>query len=88
MPILALSHVVKFLGFVVDTLNGVFHLTAKQKQKLRDVLSSCLAQPSKVQAKLLARATDLITSMSLVTGSLSDMFSQYLQRARNTCLSW
>jgi hypothetical protein len=32
---LALSHVVKFLGFVVDILNGVFHLTSKQKQKLK-----------------------------------------------------
>jgi hypothetical protein len=61
---LQLSHVIKFLRFVVDTLHGVFHLTALQNDKLRTAIAKCLRQPLRVPAKLLAYTTGLITSMS------------------------
>jgi hypothetical protein len=82
------SHVVKFLGFVIDTLHGVYHLTARQKDKLRETSASCLRQPSRVPSKLLARVTGLITSMSLVTGPVSGLFSRCLHLALNTRSSW
>jgi hypothetical protein len=85
---LELSHVVKFLRFVIDTLNGVFHLTALQKTKLREAIASCLCHPSRVPAKLVARVTGLITSMSLVTGPVSGLFSRFLYCALNTRRSW
>jgi hypothetical protein len=85
---LQLSHVIKFLGFVVDTLHGVFHLTAVQKDKLCTAIAKCLRQPQRVPAKLLAHVTGLITSMSLVTGSVSGLFSRFLHRALNTRASW
>lgn len=82
------SHVVKFLGFVVDSLHGVFRLSSVQMKKLLDSIKTCLVSPSKVPAKLLARVTGLITSMSLVTGPVSGLFSRFLHRALNTRLSW
>jgi hypothetical protein len=82
------SHVVKFLGFVIDSIHGVFRLTALQKDKLRSAIASCLANPSQVPAKLLARVTGLITSMSLVTGPVSGLFSRYLHRDLDTRSSW
>lgn len=85
---LQLSHVVKFLGFVIDTLTGVFRLTALQKAKLQDAISSALSSPQRVPAKLLARITGLLASMKLVTGSVSGLFTRYLHRALNTRSSW
>jgi hypothetical protein len=82
------SHVVKFLGFVIDSFHGVFHLTALQKEKLRSAIASCRADPSRVPAKLLARVTGLITSMSLVTGPVSGLFSRFLHRDLDTRSSW
>jgi hypothetical protein len=82
------SHVVKFLGFVIDSLHGVFCLSSVQKKKIIDSISSCLATPSRVSAKLLARTTGLITLMSLVTGPVSGLFSRFLHRALNTKVSW
>jgi hypothetical protein len=82
------SHVVKFLGFVIDSLHGVFRLSSVQKKKLINSISSCLASPSRVSAKLLARTTGLITSMSLVTGPVSGLFSRFLHQALNTRVSW
>jgi hypothetical protein len=78
------SHVVKFLGFLIDTLHGVYHLTARQKDKLHKAIASCLCQSSRVPSNLLARVTGLITSMSLVTGPVSGLFSRFLHRALNT----
>lgn len=85
---LQLSHVIKFLGFVVDTLHGVFHQTALQKDKLRTAIAKCLRQPLRVPATLLAHTSGLITSMSLVTGSVLGLFSRFLHRALNTRASW
>jgi hypothetical protein len=85
---LQMSHVIKFLGFDVDTLHGVFHLTAHQKDKLRTAIDKCLQQPHKVLAKLLACTTGLITSMSLITGSVFGLFSRFLHRVLNTRASW
>jgi hypothetical protein len=82
------SHVVQFLGFVIDTLHGVYRLTAVRKAKLLDAISSCLSSPARVPAKLVARTTGLITSISLVTGSLSGLFSRFLHRALNLRASW
>jgi hypothetical protein len=82
------SHTIQFLGFVVDTLHGLFHLTAARKRKLQEAISACLASCAKVPAKLLARTTGLITSCSLVTGPLSGLFSHFLHRALNTRSSW
>jgi hypothetical protein len=82
------SNVVKFLGFVVDSLQGVFRLSALQKDKLQQAISSCLERPSRVPAKLLARVTGLVTSMSLVTGPVSGLFSRFLHRALNSWTSW
>jgi hypothetical protein len=42
---LQLSHVAKFLGFIVNTLHGVFCLSARQKDKLRDNIFACLSDP-------------------------------------------
>jgi hypothetical protein len=47
------SHVVKFLGFTVDTLFGKLRLSSLQKQKLRSAIDLCL------RAKTLARVTGL-----------------------------
>ncbi|GAQ87894.1 hypothetical protein KFL_003850140, partial [Klebsormidium nitens] len=85
---LQLSHVVKFLGFVIDMLSGVFRLTALQKTKLQDAISSARSSPQRVPAKLLARITGLLASMKLVTGSVSGLFTRYLHRALNTRSSW
>jgi hypothetical protein len=74
---LQLSHVAKFLGFIVDTLHGVFRLSARQKDKLRDNISTCLSDPQHVPAKLLAKVTGLLASMSLVTGPVSGLFSSF-----------
>jgi hypothetical protein len=82
------AHVIQFLGFVIDTLHGVFHLTAIRKKKLHDAISACLASSSRLPAKLVARTTGPITSCSLVTGPLSGLFSRFLHRALNTRLSW
>jgi hypothetical protein len=82
------SHVVKFLGFVIDFFHGVFRLTGLSKDKLRSAIASCLANPSQVPAKLLARVTGLITSKSLVTGPVSGLFSRYLHRDLDTRSSW
>jgi hypothetical protein len=82
------SYVVKFLGFVIDSFHGVFRLTALQKDKLRSAIASCLANPSQVPTKLLAKVTGLITSMSLVTGPVSGLFSRYLHRDLDTRSSW
>jgi hypothetical protein len=49
---LSRSHVVKFLGFIADTLFGKFCLTSSQKQKLRSSVELCLRSPSRVPAKL------------------------------------
>jgi hypothetical protein len=82
------SHVVKFLGFVIDSFHGVFRLTGLSKDKLRSAIASCLANPSQVPAKLLARVTGLITSMSLVAGPVSGLFIRYLHRDLDTRSSW
>jgi hypothetical protein len=82
------SHVVKFLEFVIDTFHGVFCLTGLSKDKVCSAIASCLANPSQVPAKLLARVTGLITSMSLVTGPVSGLFSCYLHRDLDTRSSW
>jgi hypothetical protein len=82
------SHVIQFLGFVIDSLHGVFHLTALRKAKLQEAVAACLASPTRISAKLVARTTGLITSLSLVTGSLSGLFSRFLHRALNTRNSW
>jgi hypothetical protein len=39
---LSRSHVVKFLGFIVDTLFSKFRPTSSQKQKLRFAVELCL----------------------------------------------
>jgi hypothetical protein len=75
------SHVVKFLGFIVDTLFGKFRLTSSQKQKLRSSVELCLCSPSQVPAKLVARVTGLAQYLSLVTGPVSGLFCRYLHRA-------
>ncbi|GAQ81891.1 hypothetical protein KFL_000940010, partial [Klebsormidium nitens] len=85
---LSRSHVVKFLGFVVDTLFGQFRLTALQKQKLQSAIQACLNQPLAVPAKLLARVTGIINSFSLVTGPISGLFSRSLHRSLATRSSW
>lgn len=85
---LQLSHVAKFLGFIVDTLHGVFCLSARQKDKLRDNISACLSDPQHVPAKLLAKVTGLLASMSLVTGTVSGLFSRFLHRALATRTLW
>jgi hypothetical protein len=82
------SHVVKFLGFVVDTLFGQFRLTALQKTKLESAIQSSLRNPRSVPAKTVARVTGLITSISLVTGPISGLFSRFLHRALAACSSW
>jgi hypothetical protein len=82
------SHVVKVLGFVIDSLHGTLRLTALQKDKLRTAIASCLARPSQVPAKLLARVTGLITSMSLVTRHVSGLFSRFLHRDLDLRSSW
>jgi hypothetical protein len=82
------SYVVKFLGFVLDTYHGVFRLTAQQKLKLQQAITSCLNQKSKVPAKLLARVTGLLASMSLVTGAVSGLFSRSLHKVLNSRVSW
>lgn len=82
------SFVVKFLGFIIDSMHGVFRLSARQKTKLREAITACRSNPSRVPAKLLARVTGFITSMSLVTGSVSGLFSRFLHRALNTRSSW
>jgi hypothetical protein len=82
------GHVVKFLGFVVDTLFGQFRLTALQKTKLDSAIQSCLRTPVSVPAKTVARVTGLITSLSLVTGPISGLFSRFLHRALATRSSW
>ncbi|GAQ87463.1 reverse transcriptase [Klebsormidium nitens] len=85
---LSRSHVVKFLGFVVDTLFCQFRLTALQKQKLSSAIQACLRSPRAVPAKLLARVTGIITSFSLVTGPISGLFSRSLHRALASRTSW
>ncbi|GAQ88451.1 reverse transcriptase [Klebsormidium nitens] len=85
---LSSSHVVKFLGFVVDTLFGQFRLTAIQKAKLSSAIQSCLRSPRAVPAKTVARVTGLIQSLSLVTGPISGLFSRFLHRALNSRSSW
>lgn len=82
------SFVVKFLGFIVDSMHGVFRLSARQKTKLRDAISECLRSPARVPAKTLARVTGFITSMSLVTGPVSGLFSRFLHRVLNERASW
>ncbi|GAQ93302.1 reverse transcriptase [Klebsormidium nitens] len=82
------SYVVKFLGFVVDTLFGQFRLTALQKSKLSSAIQQCLRSPHSVPAKTVARVTGLITSLSLVTGPISGLFSRFLHRALATRSSW
>jgi hypothetical protein len=39
---LAQGHVVKFLGFIVDTFEGIFCLTARQQSKLQAAITACL----------------------------------------------
>ncbi|GAQ81226.1 reverse transcriptase [Klebsormidium nitens] len=82
------SHVVKFLGFVVDTLFGHFRLTALQKSKLHSAIEACFRNPRSVPAKTVARVTGLITSLLLVTGPISGLFSRFLHRALATRSSW
>jgi hypothetical protein len=81
-------HVIQFLGFVIDTPHGVFRLTALRKTKLRKAIARCLSSPQRVPAKLLAHVTGLVTSISLVTGSLSGLFSRFLHCALNFRMSW
>ncbi|GAQ78090.1 reverse transcriptase [Klebsormidium nitens] len=85
---LSRSHVVKFLGFVVDTLFGQFRLTSLQKQKLASAISSCFRSPHSVPAKLVARVTGLVNSFSLVTGPISGLFSRSLHSALANRSSW
>ena len=85
---LTCSHVVKFLGFVVDTLFGQFRLSAAQKQKLLRSIDQCLWNPSAVPAKLVARVTGLANSLSLVVGPVSGLFSRFLHRALYQRRSW
>ncbi|GAQ93012.1 reverse transcriptase [Klebsormidium nitens] len=85
---LSCSHVVKFLGFVVDTLFGQFRLTALRKAKLAAAIDLSLRAPLAVKAKALARITGLITSLSLVTGPISGLFSRYLHRALASRSFW
>ena len=85
---LQLSHVAKFLGFVVDTLHGKFHLSAVAKNKLAAAISRVLANPSSVPAKALARVTGLIASMSFVTGPVAGLFTRFLHRALDSRTSW
>ncbi|GAQ91382.1 DNA Adenine methyltransferase [Klebsormidium nitens] len=82
------SHVVKFLGFVIDTLFGQFRLTALQKSKLNSAIELCLRNPQSVPAKTVARVTGLITSLSLLTGPISGLFLRFLHRALATRSSW
>lgn len=82
------SHVVKFLSFVVDTLFGQFRLTALQKTKLEAAIQACLRNPRAFPAKTVARVTGLITSISLVTGPISGLFSRFLHRALAARASW
>jgi hypothetical protein len=82
------SHVVKFFGFVVATLFGQFRLTALQKTKLEAAIQSCLRNPRSVPAKTVARVTGLITSISLVTGPISGLFSRFLHRSLAARTSW
>jgi hypothetical protein len=82
------GYVVKFLDFVVDSLQGVFRLSALQKDKLQQAISSCLERPLRVPAKLLARVTGLVTSMSLVTGPVSGLYLRFLHRALKSWTSW
>jgi hypothetical protein len=86
--LLSCSHVVRFLGFVIDTLFGQFRLTALQKRKLQIAIARCVRNPTQVPAKLLARVTGLVTSLSLVTGPVSGLFSRFLHRALNSRKSW
>jgi hypothetical protein len=79
---------VKFLGFVLDTYHGVFRLTAQQKLKLQQAITSGLNQKSNVPAKLLARVTGLLASMSLVTGAVSGLFSRSLHKVLNSRILW
>jgi hypothetical protein len=69
---LQLSHVAKFLGFIIDTLHGGFRLSARQKGKLRENMSACLYNPQHVSAKLQDKVTGLLASMCLVTGFILD----------------
>lgn len=85
---LQLSHVAKFLGFIIDSLHGVFRLSAVREDKLRDAIATCLRNPSRVPAKGLARVTGLLASMRLVTGPLAGLFSRFLHRALNSRTSW
>jgi hypothetical protein len=80
--------VVKFLGFVVDTLFGQFRLTAFQRPKLDSAIQACLQRPQSVPAKTVARVTGLIASLALVTGPISGLFSRFLHRALATRSSW
>lgn len=85
---LQMSHVVKFLGFVVDTLHGKFHLSATAKAKLASAISSCLASSPSVPAKALARVTGLVASMSFVTGPVAGLFTRFLHRTLDSRSSW
>ena len=82
------SFVAKFLGFIIDTMHGVFRLSARQKTKLQDAISECLSAPSRIPAKSLARITGFITSLSLVTGPVSGLFSRSLHRVLSSRTSW
>jgi hypothetical protein len=82
------GHVVKFLGFVVDTLFGQFRLTALQRSKLDSAIQACLRNPRSVPAKTVAHVTGLITSLLLVTGPISGLFSRFLHRALASRSSW
>jgi hypothetical protein len=82
------GHVVKFLGFVVDTLFVQFRMTALQRTKLESAIQACLQRPQSVPAKTVARVTGLIASLTLVTGPILGLFSRFLHRALATRSSW
>jgi hypothetical protein len=78
-----------FLGFIVDTFDsGVFCLTERQHSELQAAIQVCLRDSRRVPAKLLAKVTGLVCSMSLVTGSGSGLFSRHLHRAPHMRASW
>jgi hypothetical protein len=73
---------------VIDTLHGIYRLSAKQKEKLQSAIASCLSNPLQVPAKLVVQVTGLITSMTLVTGPAASLFSRFLHRVLNERASW
>lgn len=78
----------KFLGFIIDTAEGVIEVAPIRRQELQAALADALANKRHIPAKLLARICGQLASMSAGLGHVTRLWTRSLYRLLATRRTW